>query len=515
MIEHVPMSSASSWRELGMARAARDRTNRNRAGLAGWVGVDLLLSAELSGRSKIANGLIAIAAVVAIANLARIRRTSLFVLPYVLYVLLLAVAVGSLPTTRHELYTWLNADGRIFIAVIPFVALGTLQIRWADLRLFVRAIRVIVWADALLYLAAKAGVGPIHRIVLHKSNFFGLTSSHHAAGYFASAALLIMWGARKTPKLGVRPGWLTFIAAAGLLIASGSRTSLIGLVGVAVWALVAKRRASDIFKFVGAIIVGGAVVLAIGSRFSNTISTFFSSDFQQQAIGTFRAGLKQHESVHYVPLYGTNAGYVANILARFWYWGIAISLFLRSPVLGIGSFRYNDINLHFSGIPHVSDFATSGVDNSASLEGAHDQYFGALVETGVVGLALLLMMWILPYRTLRRSANKPRPIVVSGCQMVPFAFATAFTGLTLAAPSLTFVAMTWLAFTVLVGEPEDAADSNLPLDGSLAERPVPTPAKTRGPARGFGPRTRTFTWTPASPDSSAPAEPGSPGSEDP
>jgi hypothetical protein len=39
--------------------------------------------------------------------------------------------------------------------------------------------------------------------------------------------------------------------------------------------------------------------------------------------------------------------------------------------------------------------------------------------------------------------------------MVPFAFATAFTGYTLAAPSLTFVAMTWLALTVLVPEPDD------------------------------------------------------------
>lgn len=480
----------TSWLADTPAGRTRVPGRRNdRAGLAGWIGVDLLLAAELSGRATIANGLIGISAIVAITNLARIRRTSLFVLPYVIYVLLLAVAVGSMPTTGHEIFKWLNGDGRIVIAVIPFITLGTLQITWADLRLFVKAIRVLVWVDVLLYLAALGGVGPIHRLVLHKANFFGLTSSHHAAGYFASAAVLILWGARSSPKLGVRPGLVTIAAAAGLIVASGSRTSLIGLAGVAVWALLSKRRASDIFKVLGATVAVAAVVLAIGSRFSNTLSTFFSSDFRQQAVGTFEAGLRQHESVHYAPLYGSNAGYVANILARFWYWGIAIAMFLRSPILGIGSFRFNDINLQFSGIPHIVDFATSGVDNSADLEGAHDQFLGTLVETGVLGLALLLMMWILPYRQLRRSVSKPSAIVQSGCQMVPFAFATAFTGYTLAAPSLTFVAMTWLAFTVLVEDPDVAADGS-------AERRAPAPRKSRArPVHAFGPRRRAFTWS--------------------
>jgi O-antigen ligase len=192
--------------------------------------------------------------------------------------------------------------------------------------------------------------------------------------------------------------------------------------------------------------------------------------------------------VHYAPLFGSNAGYVANILARFWYWGIAVGLFLRSPILGIGSFRYNDINLHYSGIPHVLDLATAGLDNSADLEGAHDQFLGALVETGIVGLALLLMMWILPYRALRRSVNKPKPMIQSGCQMVPFAFATAFTGYTLAAPSLTFVAMTWLAFTVLVEEPD------APPDAASSRRTAPPQMKWRQPGRVVEPRRRTITW---------------------
>ena len=466
----TPVVADTGW--LADTPYMRNRRLKEKAGLAGWMGVAMLLSAEFSGRSSIANALIGVVAVVAIANLARIRRTTTFVLPYLIYVTVLAIAVRSFPTNSQEFHTWINADGRIYVAVLPLVVLGTLSVRWADLRLFVKAVEVLVWMDVLLLGAALAHVGFIRHIVLHKSNYFGLTSSHHAAGYFASAAVLIMYSARRTPSLDVKPRWLSIVAAAGLVIATGSRTSLIGLAAVALWALLSKRTASDIFKVLGGALAVGAVVLAIGSRFSNTIGTFFSSDFRQQAVATFEAGLKQHESVHYVALYGTNAGYVANILARFWYWGIAVSMFLRSPFLGIGSFRYNAINLHFVGIPHLVDFATSGVDNSADLEGAHDQYLGALVETGVLGLALLLMMWILPYRQLRRSTTKPRALVQSGCQMVPFAFATAFTGYTLAAPSLTFVAMSWLAFTVLVPEPESPDElTNLP--------PTPPPVRRK------------------------------------
>jgi len=44
------------------------RPARERAGLAGWMAVVLLLSAELSARATIANGLIGITAMVALAN---------------------------------------------------------------------------------------------------------------------------------------------------------------------------------------------------------------------------------------------------------------------------------------------------------------------------------------------------------------------------------------------------------------------------------------------------------------
>jgi len=68
----------------------------------------------------------------------------------------------------------LNDNGRIVIAVLPLIVLGTLTIRWADMRLFIRALEVVVWVDVLLYHGCTRHVQPIHG-VLRKGNFFGLT----------------------------------------------------------------------------------------------------------------------------------------------------------------------------------------------------------------------------------------------------------------------------------------------------------------------------------------------------
>ena len=99
---------------------------------------------------------------------------------------------------------------------------------------------------------------------------------------------------------------------------------------------------------------------------------------------------------------GIGEGYISNILGRFFYWGIAIGLWLRSPLVGIGSFRFNDVDMGFSGLMDSSRSPPSGADRSDDLIGAHNQYLGVLVENGLLGLVLLLSIWILPYRHIAR-----------------------------------------------------------------------------------------------------------------
>jgi O-antigen ligase len=183
----------------------------------------------------------------------------------------------------------------------------------------------------------------------------------------------------------------------------------------------------------------------LSDKLAGTLLTFLSPAFWGDAWHQFSLGIASTESIHYSGG-GGSAGesYVANILGRFFYWGIAIGLWLRSPFFGIGSFRFNDVDMGFWGVEGFVQFATSGIDRSDDLIGAHNQYLGVLVENGLVGLAVLLSIWIVPYRLIARRASPPQQLRESGRQMVPFAFGTALTGYTLVSPTLTFVALTWL-----------------------------------------------------------------------
>jgi O-antigen ligase len=451
-----------------LTRAATDQTPGEhvlgKPGAAGVYACLLLFSADISGFALVSNTLIVLVFLVGIFGLVHLQhRYALYAFPYLIYILLFALAVGTLPTSASGAFTWLNGDGRAVTAFVPLILLGGTRVRWADLRVFVKFVQVVVWMNVAILVAAEGHVPGVHRKAIQKGVFFGFASSHHVAGYIASGAILILFGARRIEKLHYRPRVATIFAAAILLVASGSRTAMIGLIFVAIWTIFSKRRASDFFKSLLVTLFVAVVVILISSRISDTIASLFTPTFQSQANDLFHIGLTLSQSEHYSDILGSSApqqvGFVSNILARFFYWGIAIGFILRSPFFGIGSFRYNDTNLGFSGIPHLADFATSGVPNGANVEGAHNQFLGALVENGIVGLFLLLMIWIVAYRRLRRS-DKPAGLKLSGCQMVPFAFGTALTGYTLVAPSLTFIALTWLTLAVMVeDEPADVPET--------------------------------------------------------
>ena len=93
----------------------------------------------------------------------------------------------------------------------------------------------------------------------------------------------------------------------------------------------------------------------------------------------------------------------------------AIYMFKQSPIFGVGFGRFNDINfpsglnnnfsfdhLHvFIGYPHlVSFFMEPNFDFSNAH--AHNSYLQYLAETGLLGIGLLLLFWILCFRKILR-----------------------------------------------------------------------------------------------------------------
>ena len=102
-----------------------------------------------------------------------------------------------------------------------------------------------------------------------------------------------------------------------------------------------------------------------------------------------------------------NSGLYTTVI-RLELWKKAWYLFLKSPIFGIGFGRFNDIdpyNYHrLKGLPGIlSLYTDSNFVFSAST--AHNSYLQFLAETGIVGLGLLILFWVLCYRIIYKAYN--------------------------------------------------------------------------------------------------------------
>jgi len=108
---------------------------------------------------------------------------------------------------------------------------------------------------------------------------------------------------------------------------------------------------------------------------------------------------------------------------RFVLWERAFYLFKKSPIFGIGFGRFNDINFHgynidlsfeklhfFSGYPGIISFYTEPnyIFNTAH---AHNSYLQFLSETGIVGLGVLLLFWIICFKKIFKGYVQTEDII--------------------------------------------------------------------------------------------------------
>lgn len=412
-----------------------------RPGVAGYASVLLVAAVYLSGVGVASTALLLVIAglaLVAIGVRARLDKAAVPAVVYVVVVLLIGAAVHSLPTSADELPSWLNNDGRFVVALLPAFMIGLSDVKVPDVALFVRSLAVAVWCNVPILATSLASGSPFH----------GLTSTHHAIGMATGASLVIFVAARRhSDQLGFRPGMLTCGLAAVMCAASGSRTALAGLLAVLAWTAWRRRSVANVARTVA--VTAAVVVFAalISDRVASSLGLVFDPAFRDLAASVFALGTDQSEVSQYyatINAHGEGGAEVGNVLARLYYWGVALGMWLKSPLVGIGSFRFNDGSLSYSGWDGVASFATGGVRDATGVIGAHNQYFGALVENGITGLVLLLAVWIYPYRLVRANLRTPQALRLSALAMVPFALATGLTGYTLTSPGLTFVCLTWV-----------------------------------------------------------------------
>jgi O-antigen ligase len=410
----------------------------------------LLMAAQLSRWELVAEGLIVLAVLVcylpALAS-GRLGRVAMWGLAFVAYWLLSALAVGTLPGSTGELNRWLNGEGRVLVAATPLLLLGNIAPSQGDLRWFRRTLSWMALVNAGLYAMALLGVDPF--AVVQDGLYFGFTSSHHASGMWGGVAVVVhgMAITRRGSTTSLIPLGAALVVVAG----SGSRTTLLGLTLVAVW--FALKRATLGQRITLAVALP-LVLVAMARTIPHIGETLSWTDQAQvaQSRDLFAQGVRQ-ESVATLPRIAPGQlEAVANIQTRFGAFGFAAGRWISSPLVGMGSGRYDNVSLRYAGVPHVIYLAVDGTRMGDDYADAHNNFLQALAENGAIGLFLLMAAYGSAYRAGGRRGS------VNGARvqaLVVFSLGTAMTGATLMSPALTFAAMT--AILVYLGSTHESA----------------------------------------------------------
>ena len=121
---------------------------------------------------------------------------------------------------------------------------------------------------------------------------------------------------------------------------------------------------------------------------------------------------------------------------RFMLWGKAWSLFSKSPLLGVGFGRFDDIFLSYrpENLMGFNGLLSLNLEPNYifSSSHAHNSYFQFLAETGIIGLVLLIIFWVLCFRIifsayLRTDNDYRKKIYLSGLTSIVTLFILSLT----------------------------------------------------------------------------------------
>jgi O-antigen ligase len=306
----------------------------------------------------------------------------------------LSYFISNQPLSNFFSYDFLRYDGNFFFCYILFFALAVPYFNYEKVsRLY---FNFVFFACSLMVLAGIIGIltknySPI--IVDDKYNglmLLGLNQAHNATGsaYALAGVFALAFTLKSHKKEKVYYIIILILCLTGLVMTQ-SRGSYIGFVVGALFVLWLYFR--SVRKFIIT-----AVMISIAS-----LSVVFLTNLKERFIKM---------------LDFTNVDNYA-IISRLNLWEKALYLFRQSPLFGVGFGRFNDLNYNinnsgytvvnveeFVGIPGIfSTYNASNFDFSSAH--AHNSYLHFLAETGIVGLGLLIIFWVLCYRTVLRAYN--------------------------------------------------------------------------------------------------------------
>ncbi|MBI2708718.1 MAG: O-antigen ligase family protein [Actinobacteria bacterium] len=396
----------------------------------------------------------------------RVDAIGLAIVALIAWWLLSGALAGSLPD-RRNVALFLSSEGRTLFAYLPllvFVVVRTdrveagVAVALARLAAALGVLLTAVWAVARPALLSPKGGGRL---------FFGLTSSHHVAGFLggmSAIVLLCAWLERRRPvDLALAAG------ALAIVVASGSRTTMLGLVVVLAWSAWDSGRADTRIKLLGVLVGGGVLVYALVPRVSGTLDRVTDPKFVTEISSSANA-TSASATATASPTREDAA--TANVLKRFGVWSVAFGDFAASPFIGVGTWRLNDLNTHRSGISGLVVLERGGQRVHSDFQ-AHNVILQLLSENGLLGLGLFLFLW---RRIWRRLRNVPIPpgrgdvsaLARAGPALVVFAVGASLTSNAIMVPGFAASLAVFIGplIAYLPGDPEAVADAQLPPAGS-------------------------------------------------
>jgi len=291
-------------------------------------------------------------------------------------------------------YGFLRYDGNFFFCYIPFFALAVPYFNYKKvLRLY---FNFIFFTFSLLSVAGIVGIltknySPI--ILNDKYDglmLVGLNNAHNATGsVYALASIFALVFVLKSQKRYKIYYIIILLLCLFGLIMTQSRGSYLGFIVGALFVIWLHFR--SILKF----------ILTVTAMMIVSLPLIFFTNLHERFIKM---------------LDFTDVNNYA-IVARIGLWKKALYLFRKSPVFGVGFGRFNDISYsindygytltrldEFVGVPKI--FYTHNAPNfDFSSAHAHNSYLQFLAETGIIGLGLLIIFWVLCYRIVLRAYN--------------------------------------------------------------------------------------------------------------
>ena len=323
-----------------------------------------------------------------------------------LYFFLSAVMSG-VPINNILSYGFFRYDGNFFVAFFPLFFLPFIfKNKIKPKGHFLAYVEGIIWfiSGVTLFLTITYLLHhPIGSVDIYGIYFY-LFKAHNAAGSFYLVMffinfLLLLNPKYKRSRLGNLISSLIFLVA---LLITKSRGSIFGLL-LAFFVLIInntiplkKFRQIIISLLVLSLIIFNIVLLVWGYKGWIDLGKPTTTFFQEKALPSFLNTLSVEKYSRF-----------ENIADRLFYlWPRAIDDFFKSPLIGIGFTRFNDVPMYLEGIPYYLMLNTTHQNIQFNSAHAHNTFLHVMAETGIIGL-FFLIVFIVNLFSFTKSINSP------------------------------------------------------------------------------------------------------------